>query len=366
MMLHEFMVNHRDEILQVCHQKVRHDVMDTAEIVRDVETFFDEIVQALRYHDGLADQPSSLPGKSETAARLGQGPQRAGIQPAKVPFIFGAISSAIGCTGERYGLSINAEEYNVFNQCIDTGVATSIENFWSGERAQQERRVSERFGYLAHELRSALGNAALAFKLLRAGQLAHADRTAAVLGNNLVRMETLVARTLGSVQLDADVPLQLRPVRVATVLRHLQASAIPERAIAITLELDESLYVNADEMLLTSAVSNLLHNAIKFSRAGARIALRCRAEEGGVVMEVEDQCGGLAAGDPARLFEPFVKGDEHPENLGLGLAITRRAAEAMNGRVSVEDHPGDGCTFCLTFPPARPNRISSPPPPPPR
>jgi hypothetical protein len=39
---------------------------------------------------------------------------------------------------------------------IDTGVATSIENFWNGKKAQRERRTSERFGYLAHELRLAI------------------------------------------------------------------------------------------------------------------------------------------------------------------------------------------------------------------
>ena len=58
-------------------------------------------------------------------------------------------------------------------------------------------------------------------------------------------------------------------MRIASVLRQLQASAIPECAIAITLEVDESLHVNADEVLLTSAVTNLLHNAVKFSGAGA-------------------------------------------------------------------------------------------------
>ena len=150
-------------------------------------------------------------------------------------------------------------------------------------------------------------------------------------------------------------------MQVATVLRQLQASAIPERAISITTELDESLFVNADEMLLTSAVSNLLHNAVKFSGAGAGVVMRCRSDDAGVVVEVEDECGGLAEAEPARLFQPFVKGTERADNLGLGLAITRRAVEAMDGKVAVENHPGQGCTFSLMFPPVRPSRTSSPP-----
>ena len=362
MSLHQFMLEHRDEILQVCRKKLRDDVMTDGKLDRDVEIFFDEIIQALRRHDGLDGAPAMPSVKSEAAARLGQQPQRAGLEPAKVPLIFGAISSAIGYTGECRGLSIDADEYNVFNQCIDTGVATSIENFWNGERAERERRISERFGYLAHELRSALGNAALAFKLLRGTELSLSSRTAAVLANNLMRMEHLVARTLGTAQLEADVELELFPVRVANVLRHLQASAIPDRAISITLEVDESLHVNADEMLLTSAISNLLQNAIKFSRPGGCVTLSCWAGEAGVVIEVEDECGGLPPGEATQQLFPLVHGAEQPMNLGLGLAITRRAVEAMNGSVHVENHVGRGCSLMLLFPLALPRRSSPPPP----
>lgn len=360
MLLHEFMADHRDEILRACRQNLHDDVTANGELDRDVELFFDEVQQALRRDSGHPEARSPLPGPSETAARLGQQPQRSGIHPAKVPFIFGAISNAIGLTGQRYDLSIGADEYQIFNRCIDTGVATSIENFWEVDRQAQQQKITERFGYLAHELRNALGNASLAFKLLRSGELTLNGPTAQVLGSNLTRMEMLIARTLGSVQLDSGVPLELRPVRVASVLRSLQASSIPERAISIGLDVDETLYVSADEVLLTSAVSNLVNNAIKFSCSGARIVVGCRAEEQGVVIDVEDECGGLPEGDPRQLFAPFVKGNESPKNLGLGLAITERVVAAMGGEIHVENHPGRGCTFSLLFPLAR--RPSSVPP----
>ena len=363
MSLHEFMTEHREEILQVCKKRLHDDVMNSGKLDQDVEIFFDEIIQALRHHHGLDGAPVPPLMKSEAAARLGQKPQRAGLEPAKVPLIFGAISSAIGHTGECRGLSIDADEYNVFNRCIDTGVATSIENFWNGEKAQREQHISQRFGFLAHELRSALGNAALAFKLLRDADLTLSSRTAAVLANNLMRMENLVSRTLGTAQLESDVELELYPIRVAAVLRQLQASAIPERAISLTLEVDESLHVNADEMLLTSALSNLLQNALKFSRPGANVTLSCWASEAGVSIGVEDECGGLPVDDPAELLPPYVHGAEQPRILGLGLAITRRAVEAMSGNVHVENHPGRGCSFRLDFPLARPSRRSSAPPP---
>jgi len=114
-----------------------------------------------------------------------------------------------------------------------------------------QQQIGERFGYLAHELRRALSNAALAFKLMER-DMEPRGRTASVLANNLVRMEALIARTFGQAQLDSGMPLELRPLRVASVLRQLQASFIPERAISGTLEVDDSLHVNGDEVLLTA------------------------------------------------------------------------------------------------------------------
>jgi signal transduction histidine kinase len=122
--------------------------------------------------------------------------------------------------------------------------------------------------------------------------------------------------------------------------------------------------VSADEMLLVSALSNLVNNAIKFSRTGGHVTLSCRTDHRNVLIEVEDECGGLSDGDPALAFVA-----EAPENisqkLGLGLTITRRAVEAMNGSLYVENNPGHGCLFGVAFPPAQPNRTSSVPPPPP-
>lgn len=361
MSLHDFMVIHREEILSACHARLRDENPDCPDLEQDLTTFFDEIVNVLRRDDGVDEHGTPPATSSAAAARLGERQQRAGLHPARVPLIFGAISQAIGQIGEHHELSIGADEYRLFNSCIDTGVATSIENYWNGEKAKRDQQITERFGYLAHEIRVAVGNAAMAFKLLRGGDLKLNGRTAEVLANNLVRLETLVARTLGSVQLDVGVPLEQRPIRVANVLRRLQASAIPERAVSIALEVDDTLHVLADEMLLTSAVSNLLHNAIKFTRSGGRIYLSCRAEPEGVVIEVEDECGGLPSGDPDELLQPFVRRGDHPQNCGLGLAITLRATQAMGGALAVQDRPGHGCVFRLTFPAAR-SASSHPPP----
>ena len=109
--------------------------------------------------------------------------------------------------------------------------------------------------------------------------------------------------------------------------------------------------IEADPKLLRSAVTNLLRNAVKFTRPGSHVVLRggLRAE-GGVFIEVEDGCGGLAPGSMAKIFTPFTQASADRSGFGLGLAITRQAIQAQGGSVTVRDLPGRGCVFAINFP----------------
>lgn len=161
---------------------------------------------------------------------------------------------------------------------------------------------------------------------------------------------------------DADA-LDLKPLKVAAVLRQLQAAAALERGMSVTLEVDESLHVLADEELLMSAVGQLLDNALRCSCWGAHVIVRCRAEELGVSIEIEDECGGLPDRDPLQLFSRAIEPADQPHGRAdSGLAISKQAVEAMGGEVYVENYPGRGCMFVLLFPPARPSRITIIPP----
>ena len=133
---------------------------------------------------------------------------------------------------------------------------------------------------------------------------------------------------------------ELRPVHVAGVLRRLQATVMPERAITIALDLDESLHVAAHVPLLTMALNALLGRAIGASRRDARIVLRCRAEEAGVVIEIE----GEGAATPNARLAPVAR------RRNAGLAPMRRALERMSGRLTSEEQPGGGHVLALHFP----------------
>jgi signal transduction histidine kinase len=106
---------------------------------------------------------------------------------------------------------------------------------------------------------------------------------------------------------------------------------------------------------LTSILSNLLGNALKYVAEGKhvprRIAVHFREREGIARLEVEDNGPGLPAGSETLVFEPFRRlGASKQPGIGLGLATVKKIVEAYGGRVGVISKPGDGCLFWFEIP----------------
>ena len=162
-----------------------------------------------------------------------------------------------------------------------------------------------------------------------------------------------MAHCLASVQLEVGVAPELQPLELKQVLRNLEASILPERGntIALLFETRADLCVLANSLLLTSALSNLVQNALKFSSPKSTIRLHSRQSGEFSAVDVEDECGGLGDLDTTRLFLPYVKrAQDNPQGSGLGLSIAKRAVEAMHGTLAVVDIPGRGCVFSVSFP----------------
>ena len=69
-----------------------------------------------------------------------------------------------------------------------------------------------------------------------------------------------------------------------------------------------------------------------------------------MIIEVEDECGGLPSGKAEELFRPFDRRGSDRSGLGLGLAISQQGVAASGGRIEVQDLPGKGCVFSIVVP----------------
>jgi signal transduction histidine kinase len=108
--------------------------------------------------------------------------------------------------------------------------------------------------------------------------------------------------------------------------------------------------VEADRQLLAAAVANLLQNAFEFTRPQGHVMLTTLSSKGRVLIEVEDECGGLPPGKAEELFLQFEQRGRDRSGLGLGLSISRRSVEADGGEIHVRDLPGKGCVFAIDLP----------------
>jgi signal transduction histidine kinase/CheY-like chemotaxis protein len=240
----------------------------------------------------------------------------------------------------------------------------------AGEKTEALRQAndakSEFLAGLSHELRTPL-NAVLGFAELmrmnseaepltrRQGQAVDQIHAA---GRHLL---TLVDEVLDLARIEAGrLSLSIERVDPQLVVRQVCDLVRPQaEAAGVTLSAPApvaGLGVTADRTRLRQVLINLLTNAIKYNRRGGHVWVEMRQTPEGAAIVVRDSGIGLPAGRMAELFKPFSRlGREESgiEGTGVGLAVSRRLAEAMGGRIQAESVEGEGSTFTLHLPPAR-------------
>jgi signal transduction histidine kinase len=127
-------------------------------------------------------------------------------------------------------------------------------------------------------------------------------------------------------------------------------SADAQHIALSVLPIEDRLAIEADRQVLRAVVMNLLQNAFKFTRRGTTVTLRVGANPDRVLIEIEDECGGLPGGSVKDLFHPFEQRGTDRSGLGLGLAFSRWAVEASHGRIYAGNLPDVGCVFTIDLP----------------
>ncbi|PPV34873.1 response regulator [Ectopseudomonas oleovorans] len=126
-------------------------------------------------------------------------------------------------------------------------------------------------------------------------------------------------------------------------------------AVELTCLIDPALptQVLGDPTRVRQIVSNLLSNALKFTRFG-RVDLIVACCKDGISIRVRDTGIGIAEDAQARIFQPFAQAEvgitREYGGTGLGLALTRRLCEAMHGKLTLQSKEGFGSEFCAQLP----------------
>jgi signal transduction histidine kinase len=234
-------------------------------------------------------------------------------------------------------------------------------NVMSGSLEEDERRRLQLVGDVAHELRTPLTTLDGYLEGLQDGVIEPAPETWQLLRRETGRLNRLVGDLAELWRAEArQLPLRLDTVEVGPILSELAERFRPDAAardMTLDVEPRSALTTLADRDRLVQMISNYLSNAIRYAPAGSRIRLAAETQDGEVVISVGDEGPGLTADQLERLFERFYRADPSRSRAlggsGIGLAITRAVAGAMNGRAwAVSDGPGRGSTFLIALPAA--------------
>lgn len=235
-------------------------------------------------------------------------------------------------------------------------------------RLAETERASEsktRFvSHVSHEFRTPLGSILGYTSLLADGgaQLSAARRREylEIVLRNARHLLHVVNDLLNLSKVEAGaLEVTLAPVAAAGVAAAVVSALRPlaeERGIEVSVAGGERLLALADTGRLRQVLLNLLENAIKYSPSGSRVEVRVRRSGREVRVEVEDAGPGIDEDDQALLFKEFSRiAHAHTGRVagaGLGLALSKRLAELMGGRIGVASERGRGSTFWVALPAA--------------
>jgi signal transduction histidine kinase len=353
-LLHEFIARNRDEIITRCRATVFTRWVPPAsnvEVDDGVPVFLDQLLDALRLGS------TTSPEIGESAVKHGHHLLKQGATVSQVVHGYGDICQVVTELAVELNVPISTENFRTLNRCLDDAIAAAVTEYGRGRNQlgidRESARSRERLGFLAHELRNLLNTAMMAFAVLKTGNVGVAGSTGNVLHRSLMASSALISRSLAEVRLTQG--LQNRePFAVSGFIGEVALAAILEanaRGIVLTVTPgDDGAAIHADRQILAAVVGNLLQNAFKFTRPGTSVSLRVRASGERVLIEVEDECGGLPEGNADDLFTPFLQNGADRTGVGLGLAFSRWGAEANDGLVHARSLPGKGCVFTVDLP----------------
>ena len=216
---------------------------------------------------------------------------------------------------------------------------------------------------MTHEFKTPLATISLAVDALRNNKVIE-DRTrmeyfSGIIKEENKRMNKHVETILQAALMDRqELQLSKSPVHIHDLVRQvisnytLQLQEIDGR-IELELNADSDL-INGDEVHMRNLISNLVDNAVKYSKE--KLVLRISSYNNGknIIVKFEDNGIGMTKETVRRIFEKFYRA--HTGNLhnvkgfGLGLSYVKTIVDAHDGRIKVDSSPGKGSSFTIEIP----------------
>jgi signal transduction histidine kinase len=231
----------------------------------------------------------------------------------------------------------------------------------AARRAERLRKQQLEFvAGITHELNTPLAALRAAGQNLADGVVADADQTkqyGSMIVKEARRLADTVAQVLDYAGLQGrTTPLRLAPVELNEILDDAAGAAhwlATERGVDLEVNVPRELpAIDGDAPALSSAIKNLIFNAIRHGGEGGWVGVSAFVEGKYACIKVEDRGPGIAPRDLPHLFDAFYRGrgSDQVRGSGLGLTIVAQVAKAHGGSIEAERRRAQGAAFILKLP----------------
>lgn len=362
-MLYDFLKQHKAAITSLCKEKVLSDSKSkpkTTLLDEGLPIFYDELIAVLQRTAAASTSVSDSSNfhitnriKAGDAAAHGRESLRLGYSISQVVHSYGAICQSITEYVDLKSFKMTPREFQDLNFCLDCAIAEAVAEFENRETRKLDKNEVEKFGFLIHEIKNSLVAASIAYEMIKKGKVGNMGATSQALTSSLERMKKLIAGVEKEIRLRGNTEVTRTQFFLIDLLNEVEIiSNITGKSKNVNLEydVDPTLQLTADRDMVFTALLNLVNNAIKFTKKSGKVSVRGKISGERIVIDVEDECGGLSDEDTEQLFTPFTQTGKDKTGMGLGLSLSRQAIGLNQGTLTARNIPGKGCIFTIDLP----------------
>lgn len=261
--------------------------------------------------------------------------------------------------GNSFNLMAQSLMHNRDNLEEKVAKATKDLALANHELLKLDKLKSDFLANMSHELRTPL----TAVK----GSINYLERTLTdpeqlefieIIEKNISRLTRLIANLFDFTKLEAGtIDWEFEQQDISQLVKEVIDITSPlalAKKITILQNCPEHLYAVIDLERMEQVLVNLLDNAIKFSKKGARIEVQVKAQNNDIQISIKDQGPGIPKENLKTIFQKFytatTRSDIKNQGAGMGLAISKAIITAHNGSISVQSQKGSSSTFFITLP----------------
>jgi two-component system, OmpR family, phosphate regulon sensor histidine kinase PhoR len=246
----------------------------------------------------------------------------------------------------------------LLNQGRLNGALVLVQDLTELRNLQTMRR--ELVGNISHELRTPIAGIKAMAETLQNGAID--DKEAAKdflhrIENEADRLAQMVAELTQLSRIESgQAELRLSPVDLNSLVNEVLIEMGPladKQKVALSAEMIPNLpAVDVDRDRIRHTIVNLVHNAIKFNKAGGTVTVSTGFDDKSVTLTVSDTGHGISKDDLPHVFERFYKADRARAagGSGLGLAIAKHTVQAHGGEIHAQSEEGKGSVFSFSLP----------------